>query len=154
MTRQQYTPEFKRRAVALLVESGKPVALMAQELDIKENTLYNGVAAGAVVAVGVDVADGVVVAAGVDVAAGAVVAAGVDVAAGVVVAVDVDVAAGAVVAAGVDVAAGVVVAVADGVAVVEGTVDVVPGDVVSTGALKITLVDGPTENLGVVLVTE
>ncbi|QQA77630.1 transposase [Pectobacterium parmentieri] len=41
MTRQQYTPEFKRRAVALLLESGKSVARMAQELDIKENTLYN-----------------------------------------------------------------------------------------------------------------
>ncbi|WP_025919672.1 transposase [Pectobacterium parmentieri] len=41
MTRQQYTPEFKCRAVALLLESGKSVARMAQELDIKENTLYN-----------------------------------------------------------------------------------------------------------------
>ncbi|MBI0561884.1 transposase, partial [Pectobacterium parmentieri] len=41
MTRQQYTPEFKRRAVALLLDSGKSVARMAQELDIKENTLYN-----------------------------------------------------------------------------------------------------------------
>ncbi|MCL6327321.1 transposase [Pectobacterium polaris] len=41
MTRQQYTPEFKRRAVALLLESGKSVARMAQGLDIKENTLYN-----------------------------------------------------------------------------------------------------------------
>ncbi|MEI7352775.1 DNA-binding domain-containing protein, partial [Pectobacterium parmentieri] len=35
------TPEFKRRAVALLLDSGKSVARMAQELDIKENTLYN-----------------------------------------------------------------------------------------------------------------
>ncbi|QPK20848.1 transposase [Pectobacterium parmentieri] len=41
MTRQQYTPEFKRRTVALLLDSGKSVARMAQELDIKENTLYN-----------------------------------------------------------------------------------------------------------------
>ncbi|QTF07893.1 transposase [Brenneria izadpanahii] len=41
MTRQQYTPEFKRRAVALLLESSKSVARMAQELDIKENMLYN-----------------------------------------------------------------------------------------------------------------
>ncbi|HHH1744446.1 TPA: transposase [Yersinia enterocolitica] len=41
MTRQLYTPEFKRRAVALLLESGKSVARMAQELDIKENILYN-----------------------------------------------------------------------------------------------------------------
>ncbi|KFX11531.1 transposase, partial [Pectobacterium betavasculorum] len=32
---------FKRRAVALLLESGKSVARLAQELDIKENTLYN-----------------------------------------------------------------------------------------------------------------
>ncbi|WP_081926267.1 transposase, partial [Pectobacterium betavasculorum] len=39
--RQQYPPEFKRRAVALLLESGKSVARLAQELDIKENTLYN-----------------------------------------------------------------------------------------------------------------
>ncbi|QHQ15304.1 transposase [Pectobacterium parmentieri] len=40
MTRQQYTPEFKSRAVALLLESGKSVARMAQKIDIKENTLY------------------------------------------------------------------------------------------------------------------
>ncbi|WP_159567384.1 transposase [Budvicia diplopodorum] len=33
--------EFKCRAVAFLLESGKSVARMAQELDIKENTLYN-----------------------------------------------------------------------------------------------------------------
>ncbi|KAA8994542.1 transposase [Affinibrenneria salicis] len=41
MSRQQYTPEFRRRAIALLPESGKSVARMAQEPDIKENTLYN-----------------------------------------------------------------------------------------------------------------
>lgn len=41
MSRQQYTLEFKRRAVAFLLESGKSVARIAQELNIKENTLYN-----------------------------------------------------------------------------------------------------------------
>ncbi|WP_407936343.1 transposase [Limnobaculum parvum] len=41
MTRQLYTPEFKRRAVALLLESDKFVARMDQDIDIKENTLYN-----------------------------------------------------------------------------------------------------------------
>lgn len=41
MTRQQHTQEFKRRAVALLLESDKSVARMADELGIKENTLYN-----------------------------------------------------------------------------------------------------------------
>ncbi|MCL6331926.1 transposase [Pectobacterium carotovorum subsp. carotovorum] len=39
--KKQYTPEFKRRADALLLESGKSVARMAQEFDIKENTLHN-----------------------------------------------------------------------------------------------------------------
>ncbi|WP_367301390.1 transposase [Pectobacterium carotovorum] len=41
MTRQQYTPEFKRRAIALLLEIGKFVACMTQKRDIKENKLYN-----------------------------------------------------------------------------------------------------------------
>ncbi|KAA9001166.1 transposase [Affinibrenneria salicis] len=41
MSRQQYTPEFGRRTVALLPESGQSGARMAQEPDLKENTLYN-----------------------------------------------------------------------------------------------------------------
>ena len=40
-TRQQYTPEFKRRALELARESNKPLAQIAKELDIKVNTLYN-----------------------------------------------------------------------------------------------------------------
>lgn len=39
--RNQYTPEFKRRALELVKESGKSIACVAQELDIKPNTLYN-----------------------------------------------------------------------------------------------------------------
>ncbi|WJV67810.1 transposase [Pectobacteriaceae bacterium CE70] len=41
MTRQQYTLEFKRRAVALLFESDKSVARVTQQLNTKENTLHN-----------------------------------------------------------------------------------------------------------------
>ncbi|MFC3396612.1 transposase [Brenneria rubrifaciens] len=41
MLRQQYTPEFKRRAVELLLESGKSIARMAQHIDIKDNIPYN-----------------------------------------------------------------------------------------------------------------
>ena len=40
-TRQQYMPEFKRRALGLARESNKPLAQIAKELDIKVNTLYN-----------------------------------------------------------------------------------------------------------------
>lgn len=40
MARQQYTSDFKCSVVALLFESGKSVARMAQEFDIKENTFY------------------------------------------------------------------------------------------------------------------
>lgn len=39
--RNQYTPEFKRRALELVKESGKSIARVAKELDIKPNTLYN-----------------------------------------------------------------------------------------------------------------
>lgn len=39
--RQQYTPEFKRRALELARDSGKPLAQVAKELDLKPNTLYN-----------------------------------------------------------------------------------------------------------------
>ena len=40
MSRQQYTPEFKRRALELLAESGKSVPQLASELGISDNTLY------------------------------------------------------------------------------------------------------------------
>ena len=40
-TKQQYTLEFKRRALELAQESGNPLAQIAKELDIKINTLYN-----------------------------------------------------------------------------------------------------------------
>ncbi|WP_315708252.1 transposase [Brenneria uluponensis] len=41
MARQQYTLEFKRRAVALLFESDKSVTRVTQQPDTKENTLHN-----------------------------------------------------------------------------------------------------------------
>ena len=40
-TRQQYTPEFKRRALELARQSKRPLAQITKELDIKVNTLYN-----------------------------------------------------------------------------------------------------------------
>ncbi|MEW9809965.1 MAG: transposase [Candidatus Symbiodolus clandestinus] len=40
MSSQQYTPEFKRRTLELLAESGKSVPQLAKELGISENTLY------------------------------------------------------------------------------------------------------------------
>ncbi|XAV89128.1 MAG: transposase [Candidatus Symbiodolus clandestinus] len=40
MSRQQYTPEFKRRTRELLAENGKSIPQVAKELGISENTLY------------------------------------------------------------------------------------------------------------------
>ncbi|MEW9809398.1 MAG: transposase [Candidatus Symbiodolus clandestinus] len=40
MSRQQYTPEFKRRTRELLAENGKSILQVAKELGISENTLY------------------------------------------------------------------------------------------------------------------
>lgn len=40
LSSQQYTPEFKRRTLGLLAESGKSAPQLAKELGISENTLY------------------------------------------------------------------------------------------------------------------
>ncbi|MFT8258914.1 MAG: transposase [Candidatus Symbiodolus clandestinus] len=40
MSRQQYTPEFKRRTRELLAENGKSILQVAKELGISENTLW------------------------------------------------------------------------------------------------------------------
>ena len=39
-SRRHYTPEFKAQAVAML-ETGKPVSQLAQELGISDNLLYS-----------------------------------------------------------------------------------------------------------------
>ena len=38
--RQRFTAEFKREAIRLLQESGKPVAVLARELGVPRNRLY------------------------------------------------------------------------------------------------------------------
>ena len=38
--RQKFTPEFKREAVRLLRQSGRPAAVVARELGIPSNRLY------------------------------------------------------------------------------------------------------------------
>ena len=38
--RKNYTEEFKREAVRLMESSGKPVAQLARDLGINDNTLY------------------------------------------------------------------------------------------------------------------
>jgi transposase len=38
--RQRFTAEFKREAIRLLRESGKPVAVLARELGVPRNRLY------------------------------------------------------------------------------------------------------------------
>jgi transposase len=38
--RQRFTAEFKREAVRLLRESGKPVAVLARDLGVPRNRLY------------------------------------------------------------------------------------------------------------------
>jgi transposase len=39
-TRRRFTDEFKREAVRLIRESGRPVAQVARELEISDNVLY------------------------------------------------------------------------------------------------------------------
>ena len=38
--RRRYTEEFKREAVRLMESSGKPIAQLARDLEIKDNNLY------------------------------------------------------------------------------------------------------------------
>lgn len=39
--RSQYTSKFKHRARQIVKESGKHIACVVKELDLKPNTLYN-----------------------------------------------------------------------------------------------------------------
>lgn len=41
--RQNYTPEFKEEAVKLVIQSGRPVAQIAREINVHEGTLGNWV---------------------------------------------------------------------------------------------------------------